>query len=309
MIISGIENVSVSKDVDPSYLIVQVNEGKGQVNLSFSSPVQVLIYSIEGGCVSQSLALKGSVAIDAGHYNLLRLPSGDYTIRTAAAENTVIAVAIKADFVEKYLSPLYFQHENPSAFSMASSENLLIDLKSSSVLHDIVNCEFNNHLRGLYLKAKVIELFSLYLVQNTFSEKGRDFNLKTEDIEKIALVKKYIDEHPEAPVTIAQLAKQAGTNVQYLKTHFKLLNDTTVFNYIFVKRMEYAKNLLISGKYRIAEVAYKSGYKQPSHFSSSFKKHFGYLPQRLKSHVDGKSVDRFGIKEIASEETQIQDMN
>ncbi|MEJ5962210.1 helix-turn-helix transcriptional regulator [Pedobacter immunditicola] len=283
MLISNLEQVSVTRDADTLYQVVRINDGQGLIEFSFSDAVQVLFYVIEGSCLLASAVTDQSFNLKKGEYNLLAFPAACYKIKTKSTSNALVAIVMKAEFIEKYLSPLNLKCADPAEFAPVCSCNLLIDVKSSGVLHDIVNCAFENYLRSLYLKAKVIELFSLYVVQRSVNEKDDVHSLKAAEVEKIAFVKKYIDEHPESPVNLDQLAKMAGTNVQYLKKHFKLLNDTTVLSYIISKRMAYAKKLLETGDYKIAEVAYKSGYKQASYFSSAFKKHFGYLPQRIKS--------------------------
>jgi len=277
------EQLSVIRDDDTLYQVLRINDGQGMISFAFSAAVQVLIYVTEGSCLLASAATDQSFNLKKGEYNLLSFPAACYQIKTTGRLNALVVIVMKAEFMEKYLSPLKLKRPDPAVFATAGSSNLRIDVKSSGVLHDIVNCTFESYLRSLYLKAKVIELFSLYAVQCSLNEKDDVYSLKAAEVEKIALVKKFIDEHPESPVSLDQLAKLAGTNVQYLKKHFKLLNDTTVLSYIISKRLAYAKNLLETGDYKIAEVAYKSGYKQASYFSSAFKKHFGYLPQRIKN--------------------------
>ena len=47
--------------------------------------------------------------------------------------------------------------------------------------------------------------------------------------------------------------------------------------------MEMAKTMLLKKDITIAEISTKMGYTYPTHFSSAFKKYFGYLPNKLKS--------------------------
>lgn len=41
-------------------------------------------------------------------------------------------------------------------------------------------------------------------------------------------------------------------------------------------------HMLLEGNHKIADVAITSGYKHATHFSSAFKKYFGYLPNKIK---------------------------
>jgi len=47
--------------------------------------------------------------------------------------------------------------------------------------------------------------------------------------------------------------------------------------------MEYAKSLLVENDLSIAEIADKTGYKHATHFTTAFKKYFGFLPNKIKS--------------------------
>lgn len=100
--------------------------------------------------------------------------------------------------------------------------------------------------------------------------------------EKILLAKQIIEEDLSKNHTIPELAKQVGTNVQYLKKYFKQYFGKTVMNYITEKKMEHAKALILTGNYRVSDVARLTGYKHSTHFTTAFKKHFGFIPNSLK---------------------------
>ena len=46
--------------------------------------------------------------------------------------------------------------------------------------------------------------------------------------------------------------------------------------------MEHAKKLILTGDYRISDVARLTGYKHSTHFTTAFKKYFGFIPNSLK---------------------------
>ncbi|MBD1424387.1 helix-turn-helix transcriptional regulator [Sphingobacterium arenae] len=103
-----------------------------------------------------------------------------------------------------------------------------------------------------------------------------------EHYEKIRLVKEIIDEDLSKNHSIPALAKQVGTNMQYLKKYFKQYFGTTVMNYVVEKKMEYAKELILTGNYLVSDVARMTGYKHSTHFTTAFKRHFGFIPNSLK---------------------------
>lgn len=100
--------------------------------------------------------------------------------------------------------------------------------------------------------------------------------------EKILLAKEIIEEDLSKNHSIPDLAKKVGTNVQYLKKYFKQYFGKTVMNYITEKKMEHAKELILTGNHRVSDVARMTGYKHSTHFTTAFKKHFGFIPNSLK---------------------------
>ncbi|HMR17698.1 MAG TPA: helix-turn-helix transcriptional regulator [Sphingobacterium sp.] len=100
--------------------------------------------------------------------------------------------------------------------------------------------------------------------------------------DKVLLVKKIIESDLSKNYTITELAKEVGTNEQYIKKYFKQYFGKTVMNYVTSSKMEYAKGLIMTGEYRISDVARMTGYKHSTHFTTAFKKYFGFIPNSLR---------------------------
>lgn len=115
------------------------------------------------------------------------------------------------------------------------------------------------------------------------AEQG-DHALKSQ-YEKIMMAKQIIDSDLSKNHSIAELAKTVGTNVQYLKKYFKLYYGKTVMAYMTEQKMEHAKTLIMTGDHLVSDVATMTGYKHAAHFSTVFKKHFGFIPNALKYSV------------------------
>lgn len=84
------------------------------------------------------------------------------------------------------------------------------------------------------------------------------------------------------PPSLGQLSKMIGINEFYLKKRFKENFGTTVFGYLAELRMEKASELLKEQGKSVAETSMMVGYKNPQHFSTAFKKKFGYKPSSVK---------------------------
>lgn len=108
--------------------------------------------------------------------------------------------------------------------------------------------------------------------------------------EKVQEVKRLIEQDLSKNYTISELAKEVGTNEQYIKKYFKQYFGKTVLNYVTSTKMEYAKRLIMTGDYRISDVAQMTGYKHSTHFTTAFKKYFGFIPNSLRFALWGTSI-------------------
>ncbi|MBX2922570.1 MAG: helix-turn-helix transcriptional regulator [Chitinophagaceae bacterium] len=167
---------------------------------------------------------------------------------------------------------------------MLNRFNVLIQGRVNTILNDMLHCPLKGRYKQLYFKSKFIELLMLEL--ETYISKSTTFdrntNLKPVDIERMHKVKAIITENIKNPYSLSDLAHMVGTNDAYLKSHFKEVFGTTVFGYIFLLKMQKARELLLEGS-TTAEVAEATGYKRVSHFARAFKGHFGLNPNHVKN--------------------------
>lgn len=99
----------------------------------------------------------------------------------------------------------------------------------------------------------------------------------------------YVRENFTKPLTIADLAQQAGMSIPSYHAHFRRLLGSSPIQYIKSMRLHEARLLLARHGQTIAEVANAVGYVSPSQFSREFKRHFGRTAseevQWMKRHL------------------------
>jgi AraC-type DNA-binding domain-containing proteins len=82
----------------------------------------------------------------------------------------------------------------------------------------------------------------------------------------------------EPNISLIKLSMEVGTNTTYLSNiinqYYKCNFHSVINNY----RIQYAKKLLLEGKYDVAEVVIKSGYTSRSVFFSAFQRIEGTSP-------------------------------
>ncbi|MGC4235338.1 MAG: AraC family transcriptional regulator [Niabella sp.] len=151
-----------------------------------------------------------------------------------------------------------------------------------SLLYDMFQCEQKDHYKHLYMKSRFIELLMLHFQEYENAYSSAEAAVSDNNLAKMYEVREIINANLTQPCTLVDLAQQVGTNECYLKKHFKQAFGTTVFGYLHKQRMERSKEILLNEDRKIAEVARLSGYKHASHFTTAFKKYFGYLPNQIK---------------------------
>lgn len=104
------------------------------------------------------------------------------------------------------------------------------------------------------------------------------------DLARIYEARDHLAQHYAHPPTIPDLARMIGLNQTKLKAIFRETLGFTIYDYILARRMERAAEMLVTGDYAIAQVAYAVGYDYPANFAAAFKRHFGRLPRDWKQH-------------------------
>ncbi|MGF1924727.1 MAG: helix-turn-helix domain-containing protein [Bacteroidia bacterium] len=281
---SDIEN-STQELVFTNFLLKKIQfEGSQQLTFSTGRNILLIQFCLHGECSSKSQTRKKSILFKNSEYNIIYVPSGIFQITSTSPESNVLTIFVEEEFFFRQIQDGHraLKLKNSSVLSLVFRTNLIITPRLRSVLSEMDHCEFDGHLQTLYLKAKILELLTLQLAQN---EEEKGVGLKESEIRKMVLVKELIETNLSESYSLAYLAKVVGTNEQYLKKHFKLLFGHTVFGYILECKMQKAKEMLLSGKYRITEIAAIIGYQHATHFTSAFKRFFGYLPKAVKTKM------------------------
>ncbi len=153
------------------------------------------------------------------------------------------------------------------------------------VLNELFKFELHSSLEILYTKGKIFELISLYFHRSDDSGQHKcPFLEDVENVDKIKMAKEILIKNMSDPPGLKELSDRVKISIQHLKDGFKHVYGTTVYAYLLDYKMEYARKLLLSRKYNVAETGFELGYSTPSHFITAFKKKFGTTPRKyLKS--------------------------
>ena len=96
-----------------------------------------------------------------------------------------------------------------------------------------------------------------------------------------------IDREYEEIRKIGEVAERLGVSAEHLSRSFRQMGEPPPSRRLSLKKLTQAAGLLLSGEWKVKEIAYRLGYATPFHFSSVFRRHFGYSPRALQRRMRG----------------------
>ena len=115
----------------------------------------------------------------------------------------------------------------------------------------------------------------LFLTQRVSNVPGRAF------IEKAM---SYVDAHFREPLRVSDIASKAGLSSSYFTRCFRQATGYSPYEYLTLRRIGAAKDLLLSGDLSIYEIACTCGYNSEENFIRSFKNAVGISPGSFRRY-------------------------
>jgi AraC-like DNA-binding protein len=100
-------------------------------------------------------------------------------------------------------------------------------------------------------------------------------------VEQVSKGRKFIDENCCEPLDLLTISRYSFLSKFHFTRLFKRCYGRTPHQYLTDKRMELAKQLLLSN-YNVMDVCYLIGFDSPNSFSTLFKKYTGTSPRDFK---------------------------
>lgn len=93
----------------------------------------------------------------------------------------------------------------------------------------------------------------------------------------------FMNENYMYEFTLEELAHYTGRSLATFKRDFKKVSELTPEKWLIRKRLEVAYRLIKEERRKVVDVYAEVGFKNPSHFSTAFKKQYGIPPTALAS--------------------------
>lgn len=141
--------------------------------------------------------------------------------------------------------------------------------------HLFANEEADSLLITSVNSAQHLKRYLLFLI-----DKSIDYMNSIDTSENmVSKVLKYIDENYDKDITRQDLGENIYININHLAKVFKEETGKSLYSYLLDKRVEKAKELLLSSQKSVSEIAVAVGYDNFSYFSRLFKGKTGLSPK------------------------------
>ena len=152
--------------------------------------------------------------------------------------------------------------------------------KVKAIAMQALICPVQGDMRDLYLAGKGMELAAVTIDELAQESSPGLAHLGRRDLDRLWYARELALAHYQDPLSLHELVRRVGTNVNKLNQGFRQAFGASVFEFIQHHRLQEAHRMLSSGTFSVSEVALSVGYAIP-HFSTLFRKHFGCSPSQL----------------------------
>ncbi len=135
------------------------------------------------------------------------------------------------------------------------------------------------------VKAELLSMLILLRREYGMTDEATQEFLSAPDYTGIIRAMNYMDKNYTQDITLEEIAEEAGLSKSYFCTVFRRLNGLTPWEYINIRRVNRALELLRTTDDNILDIALQCGYNNTSNFNRIFRSVTGQTP---KAYRDAK---------------------
>jgi transcriptional regulator GlxA family with amidase domain len=102
-------------------------------------------------------------------------------------------------------------------------------------------------------------------------------------------VHEYVDRHLDRTISLGELAKLTGLSVFHFARSFKQSQGTTPHRYVMQRRIERARDMLVTTDLPLCEIAFAAGFADQSHLARHFRQQVGVPPGYFRRSTRGQT--------------------
>jgi len=225
----------------------------------------------------------GEMHLKEGQFNIAYLPDLDCTaFFEDQGEYQNFKIYFPVELLQEYAATFPYLNEFLQQATGPDPVFLLqepgwISSKISYVINEFLECTYNEQVRRQYFEILIKELLLLLLLQK--HRNGNDYNTYMQHLYEARSI---ILKNPGKHFTIGEIAQQVGLNEARLKSGFKQVFGTGLFQYMLEAKMQKAFQWVVDTDKPVKEIARLTGYTSLQNFLTAFKKYFKTTPGALR---------------------------
>jgi AraC family transcriptional regulator, exoenzyme S synthesis regulatory protein ExsA len=195
----------------------------------------------------------------------------------------LMAFFIPDDYLRSFLS------ENRSLLTKGQNDTNENDMVISLEVNEMMHAYYESVIPYFHLPVKPSEdLLELKFRELLFNIIGNPANTEfTSFLQKLASpqannIRPIIEANYCYNLTLDAYARLCNRSLSSFKRDFHSTYGEAPARWLVIKRLEHALKLLPNSSKTIADVSFESGFENSTHFSHSFKKHFGVSPLKYR---------------------------
>ena len=251
------EVINITKILSVDTYVTTEKEAQQSPTARYSSAPRAyeLIYFLSGGCDTHFCGTDMRDTPDSVRYLPKGEFEGEYIVRNRCAGSCI---------------DIYFDTDTPLPMTAMSFPNMSF-LKNKFIKMFNV---WNSRKPGYYSGAQSI----FYDIIHSF-KKSRDIYIPQKSTERLAAAHEYIlENYRRADFSYTALCDTTGLSYSYFSELFIARFGMSPVKYVTRMRVDYAMELLLTGKYSVTEISEKCGFSDVYYFSKVFKKLTGTSP-------------------------------
>lgn len=193
------------------------------------------------------------------------------------ANNAFYTMAIQSEEYRFIYCDFDFDSDSPRKSDVFKIKN---KQETENLFRKLLNCYKMSESKAFYECMAV--LYQIYGVLLTAENKYIGKSAK----QSILAIKEYIDKNfSDINISVARLAEKAQMSDVYLRKLFKSVYGTSPIEYITLKRLENAKQLMKYPFLSLENCAIESGFSSVQYFCRVFKKKMGISPAKFRKEL------------------------
>lgn len=270
----------------------QINPAPMTVIFNYNNIFFSFFYDDESGCIHRSheyamnyvysgemLLDNGKEQIHVGKGECVFIPRDHHITMYKKTCDGERYCGIFLSFTRKFLREMYGKLELPKMVADIPKIEQALRLPKTAEITSLfasMTPYFDPNVKPQddFMHLKLQEgLLALLHIDNRFVPTLFDFN----EAWKIDILE-FMNANYMYEFSLEELAHYTGRSLATFKRDFKKLSDLTPEKWLIRKRLEVAYQLMKEGGKRISDVYAEVGFKNPSHFSTAFKRQYGVPP-------------------------------